>query len=44
MGGLQNGWRWHVKFFPRGKGGTEKVLSILKGGHNKFRGSFYMVA
>ena len=30
---------------PRGKGGTENVLAILKGGggHNKFWGSFYAV-
>ena len=26
------------------KGGVEKVLPMLKGGHKKFRGSFYAVA
>ena len=26
------------------KGGAEKVLAMLKGGHKKFRGSFYVVA
>ena len=25
-------------------GGAEKVLAMLKGGHNKFWGSFYVVA
>ena len=36
----------HVKFYPYEKGGAEKVLAILrlKGGHNKFWGSFYVVA
>ena len=29
---------------PLRKGGAEKVLAMLKGGHNKFRGSFYVVA
>ena len=35
----------HVKFYPYEKGGgAEKVLAMLKGGHNKFRGNFYAVA
>ena len=36
----------HVKFYPheKGGGGAEKVLVMLKRGHNKFRGSFYVVA
>ena len=34
----------HVKFYPYEKGGAEKVLSMLKGGHKKFWGSFYAVA
>ena len=29
---------------PLRKGGTEKVLAILKGGHKMFWGSFYAVA
>ena len=33
-----------MKFFPPTKGGAEKVLAILKGGHNKFWGCFYTVA
>ena len=33
----------HVKFYPYKKGGAEKVLTTLKGGHKKFRGSFYAV-
>ena len=32
----------HVKFYE--KGGAEKVLAMLKGGHKKFWGSFYTVA
>ena len=43
-GGLQNGRGGHVKFYPYEKGGSEKVLAMLKGGHNKFWGSFYAVA
>ena len=31
----------HVKFYPYEKGGAEKVLAMLKEGHNKFWGSFY---
>ena len=38
---LHNGSGGHVKFYPYEKGGTEKVLAMLKGGHNKFWGSFY---
>ena len=34
----------HVKFYPYRKRGAEKVLAMLKGGHNKFWGSFYVVA
>ena len=37
-----------MKFDPYkkggGGGGAEKVLAMLKGGHKKFRGSFYIVA
>ena len=35
-----------MKFYPyeKGGGGSEKVLAMLKGGHNKFWGSFYAVA
>ena len=29
--GLQNGRGGHVKFYPRGGGGAEKVLAMLKG-------------
>ena len=34
-----------MKFYPyeNGGGGAGKVLAILKGGHKKFRGSFYVV-
>ena len=35
----------HVKFYPNKKGGgAEKVLTVLKGGHTQFLGSFYTVA
>ena len=30
----------HMKFYPYEKGGAEKVLAMLKGGHKKFWGSF----
>ena len=34
-----------MKFYPYEKGGgAEKVLAMLKGGHNKFWGSFCAVA
>ena len=36
-----------MKFYPYekgGGGGAEQVLAMLKGGHTKFCGSFYMVA
>ena len=29
-----------MKFYPYEKGGAEKVLAVLKGGHKKFWGSF----
>ena len=29
---------------PPRKGGAEKVLAMLKGGHQRFWGSFYVVA
>ena len=44
VGGLQNGRGGHVKFYPYTKGGAEKVLAMLKGGHKKFWGRFYAVA
>ena len=34
----------HVKFYPYEKGGAEQVLAMLKGGHKKFWGHFYVVA
>ena len=34
----------HAKFYPYEKGGAEKVLAMLKGGHKMFWGSFYVVA
>ena len=35
----------HMKFYPDKKGGgAEKVLAMLKVGHNKFWGSFFYVA
>ena len=33
-----------MKFYPYEKGGPEKVLAMLKGGHKKFWGRFYAVA
>ena len=34
-----------MKFYRYEKGErAEKVLAMLKGGHKKFRGSFYVVA
>ena len=42
-GGLQNG-RGAREVLPVRKEGAEKVLSMLKGGHKKFWGSFYAVA
>ena len=32
-----------MKFYPYEKGGAEKVLDVLKGGHKKFCGCFYTV-
>ena len=43
-GGYKTGGGGHVKFYPYEKGGAEKVLAMLKGGHKKFWGSFYAVA
>ena len=43
-GGYKTGGGGHVKFYPYEKGGAGKVLAILKGGHKKFWGSFYVVA
>ena len=45
-GGYKTGEGWHVKFYPYKKagGGAEKVLALLKRGHNKFWGTFYAVA
>ena len=44
-GGLQKWEGAHVKFYPYEKGGrAQNVLAMLKGGHNKFWGSFYVVA
>ena len=43
-GGLQNGRGGHMKFYPYEKGGAEKVLAVLKGGHKKFGGRFYAIA
>ena len=43
--GLQNGRGGGAcEFYPYKKGGAEKVLAMLKGGHKKFWGSFYAVA
>ena len=33
-----------MKFYPYEKGGAEKVLAILNGGHKKIWGRFYAVA
>ena len=45
VGGLQNGRRGPVKFYPYEKGGGGKSFSHAEGGgHNKFWGSFYMLA
>ena len=33
-----------MRFYPYEKGGAEKVLAMLKGGHKKFWGLFYAVA
>ena len=33
-----------MKFNPYEKGGAQKVLAMLKGGHTKFWSSFYAVA
>ena len=33
-----------MKFYPCEKGGGGEVLAMLKGGHKKVWGSFYVVA
>ena len=46
-GGTKRGWRAReVLLLQKGGGGgcAEKVLAMLKGGLNKFWGSFYAVA
>ena len=45
-GGLQHGTGGGgaCEVLPLRKGGAEKVLAMLEGGHNKFWGSFYVVA
>ena len=44
-GGYKTGGRGAREVLPLRKGGgAEKVLAMLKGGHNKFWGSFYAVA
>ena len=44
-GGLQNGRGGAREVLPLHKGGAEeKVLAMLKGGHKKFWGRFYVVA
>ena len=35
-GGYKTEGGGHVKFYPYEKGGAEKVLAMLKGGHKKF--------
>ena len=34
----------HVKFYPYDKGGWKSLSHSEGGGHNKFWGSFYVVA
>ena len=41
-GGYKTGGGGHVKFYPYEKGGAEKVLAVLKGGHKKFWGIFLL--
>ena len=43
-GGLQNGRGGAREVLPLRKGGAEKVLANLNGGHKKFWGCFYTVA
>ena len=43
-GGLQNGRGGAREVLPLRKGGADFFLAMLKGGHKKFRGSFYAVA
>ena len=43
-GGATNWEVWAREVLPLRKGGAENVLAILKGGHKRFWGSFYMVA
>ena len=43
-GGYKTGGGGALEVLPLRKRGAEKVLTMLKGGHKKFRGSFYVVA
>ena len=43
-GGYKTGGGGACKDLPLRKGWAEKVLAMLKGGHNKFWASFYLVA
>ena len=43
-GGYKTGGGVAREVLPLRKGGAETVLAMLKGGHNKFWGSFYAVA
>ena len=43
-GGYKTGGGGACEVLPLRKGGVEKVLAMLKGGHKKFWGSFYVVA
>ena len=43
-GGYKTGGGGACEVLPLRKGVSERVLAMLKGGHKKFRGSFYVVA
>ena len=43
-GGYKTGGGGAREVLPIRKGWADKVLAMLKGGHKKFRGSFYVVA
>ena len=43
-GGATKRERGAREVLPLQKGGAEKVLAMLKGGHKTFWGSFYVVA